>query len=421
MIVNFSNVKSNLNSISSPLMQNKTTKQAKFDTVNFGSNDFTLNFIDKDTDKNVELYPGEIKKMEKGRWILLPTCGATFRLANCKKLDTKSKDFQARLKNLKNNEGFTIGRNDFNDENIKVSRKHLQFIRFNNEIYVRDISLNGTTINVDGIFKNYDFKYLQEKYGKNPYFRELINEKYSSLRRCGYSANSTYVAGLEPIQTAIDGDVKFGHKKITKDWVYRQFDRMPYKNGKVSQRISLNVVAHAYLIEELDSFFATGLYRDGNGQWQCLKNFDSVCAYYKTPARAAGWSKRHDPITIYSQNKITDEFYKAIVEITRKYRRKPENNVPLQGVCSKNYWISIEDEPNSDIIIPIIEEAENINRNLGLAVYEECYKNGKTPLISTGKLNACRIIIDEYEEFLKQDKKRFATISLNNLLKYFNK
>ena len=214
---------------------------------------------------------------------------------------------------------------------------------------------------------------------------------------------------------------KIQHKKITKDWVYRQFDRMPYKNGKVSQRISLNVVAHAYLIEELDSFFATGLYRDGNGQWQCLKNFDSVCAYYKTPARAADWSKRHDPITIYSQNKITDEFYKAIVEITRKYRRKPENNVPLQGVCSKNYWISIEDEPNSDIIIPIMEEAESINRNLGLAVYEECYKNGKTPLISTGKLNACRIIIDEYEEFLKQDKKRFATISLNNLLKYFNK
>ncbi len=420
MIINFSNVKLNPNLIPS-LTQNKTTKQAKFDSVSFSGNDFALNFSDKDAKKSVILYPGEIKKMEKGRWILLPSCGATFRLANSEKLDTKSKNFQARLKSLKNNEGFTVGRNDFEDENIKVSRKHLQFFKFNDDVYVRDISLNGTTVNADGIFKNYDFKYLQEKYGKKPNFRELINEKYSFIRKCKYSDNGTYVAGLIPIQAAIDKDVEFGFKKITKDWVYRRFNRMPYEKSKVVQRMSLNVVAHAYLIKELDDFFATGFYRDGNGQWQCLKNIDTVCAYYKTPAKAVNWSKRHDPITIYSQNKITDEFYKAIVEITRKYKRRPESNIPLQGVCSKNYWISIEDEPNIEQIVPIIEEAENIDRNLGLAVYEECYKNGKTPIISTGILNACRIVIDEYEEFLKQDKKRFATISLDNLRKYFNK
>lgn len=399
----------------------KNVRKATCDSVNFTGKNSSFDFSDFDIKKSVKIYPGEIRKMEQGQWVLLPDCGATFELADCERLDTKTKDFEKRLNSLKNNETFTVGRGDFEDENRKISRKHLQFLKYNEKIYVRDISLNGTKVNVDGVFKNYDFKYLQEKYATNPNFSELINEKYYFLRRCRYSDATTFVSGAEPVQNAINSEVEYGYKKISRDWVYRKFDRISYPNSKVLQRMSLNVVAHAHLIKELDDFFATGFYKDRFGQWKYINNPDTICAYYKTPSRAENWARRHDPITIYSFNKITDEFYSAIAEITRKYSRKSENNIPLQGVHSKDSWISLEDEPNSENVAPIVERAANIDRNLGQAVYEQCYKNRLTPLVSTGTLGACRIVIDEYEEYLRQDKKRFATISLNGLRKYFNK
>ena len=90
----------------------KNVRKATCDSVNFTGKNSSFDFSDFDIKKSVKIYPGEIRKMEQGQWVLLPDCGATFELADCERLDTKTKDFEKRLNSLKNNETFTVGRGD---------------------------------------------------------------------------------------------------------------------------------------------------------------------------------------------------------------------------------------------------------------------------------------------------------------------
>ena len=81
----------------------KNVRKATCDSVNFTGKNSSFDFSDFDIKKSVKIYPGEIRKMEQGQWVLLPDCGATFELADCERLDTKTKDFEKRLNSLKNN------------------------------------------------------------------------------------------------------------------------------------------------------------------------------------------------------------------------------------------------------------------------------------------------------------------------------
>ncbi len=389
--------KSNLRKI-----KNENLSQPFCDTVNFTcSCNFKLDF-EKEIENCERLYPGEIRKMQKGKWFLLPEYGVTFELADVEKLNTRTKFFQNKLKKLKNNQSLLIGRGDFPGENRFLSRKHLEFVKHNENVYVRDLSTNGTKISADGVYKNFNSQYLWQNYSDNPDFLSLINKKYSLIRKCRYSSDSTFTLGVKQIQDAIDAEVESGYKINSNDWVYRLFHNMSYKSPKVIQRMSLNVVADGNLLKELDKFFATGTYVDKKGRLRKISNIDSFDVYYKTPAKASGWINRHDPITIYSQKQITKEFYEAIVEITRKYKRISANNIPLQGSSSSNYWVSVENEPNVKDIYSLIKRAKNIDKNLGYAVYLNCFNSNNEPIVSTGKFSACKIVVEEYEEFLNQ-------------------
>lgn len=68
-------------------------------------------------------------------------------LADQIELDLSSPQIQSRLKNLKDGETLTIGREGdivVGANNDNISRKHLTIEKYGNEIIVKDISTNGT-------------------------------------------------------------------------------------------------------------------------------------------------------------------------------------------------------------------------------------------------------------------------------------
>ena len=349
-----------------------------------------------------KLNMGEVKKLQNRKWTLLPNYGVTFELAEVEKLDVNSKQIQGKLKKLKNNESLIIGRKDFPSQNLYISRRHLEFKKYKGNIYVRDISTNGTIMYADGLSKNYDFKYLREKYSKNPDFKEIIMEKCSFLRGCKYSNEATFVSGLRPIQAAISEEMEYGYKRKVQNQIHRRFDRMKYGNNNVKQEMFLNVVAHSYLIKELDDFFATGFYKDKNGQWQYVEDIENICAYYVTPANAANWANLLYPIRICSINDISESFYNAIAEITEKYKRESRNNIQLEEKYSETPWISVQNRPNEKKLYSLAVKAKNINKKLGQVVFSCCFNSKGFPIADVYEYNACKCIIEEYEEFLKQ-------------------
>ena len=193
---------------------------------------------------------------------------------------------------------------------------------------------DGNTRRV-GIFKqskdNINSLDTQTLYGN------LLDALYKDLRLGEYPTSSLITKNIEEITAKGTSSIKV---KNQNGWHYR----MPItrKSGKSVDRISVNALADEKLIKSLDDLFASG----------------KVKGYYKTSETNLNWLERHDPITIYLDEKATPETLDAVKTACGKYIRSSEDVLSGKKFAS---GMALQKSPDEQDIKTVLEQAKNID------------------------------------------------------------
>ena len=186
-----------------------------------------------------------------------------------------------------------------------------------------------------GIFKqckdNINSLDTQTMYGN------LLDALYKDLRLGEYPTSALVTKNIEEITAKGTASIKV---KNQNGWHYR----MPIarKSGKSVDRISVNALADEKLIKSLDDLFASG----------------KVKGYYKTPETNLNWLERHDPITIYLDEKATPETLDAVKTACEKYIRSTEDVLSGKKFAS---GMALQKSPDEKDIKAVLEQAKNID------------------------------------------------------------
>lgn len=171
-------------------------------------------------------------------------------------------------------------------------------------------------------------------------YGNLLDALYKDLRLGEYPTSSLVTKNIEEITAKSTASIKV---KNQNGWHYR----MPIarKSGKSVDRISVNTLADEKLIKSLDDLFASG----------------KVKGYYKTPETNLGWLERHDPITIYLDEKATPETLDAVKTACEKYIRSSEDVLSGKKFAS---GMALQKSPDEQDIKAVLEQAKNVDPNL---------------------------------------------------------
>lgn len=186
-----------------------------------------------------------------------------------------------------------------------------------------------------GIFKqckdNINSLDTQTMYGN------LLDALYKDLRLGEYPTSALVTKNIEEITAKGTASIKV---KNQNGWHYRT--PIARKSGKSVDRISVNVLADEKLIKSLDDLFASG----------------KVKGYYKTPDTNLNWLERHDPITIYLDEKATPETLDAVKTACEKYIRSTEDVLSGKKFAS---GMALQKSPDEKDIKAVLEQAKNID------------------------------------------------------------
>ena len=168
-------------------------------------------------------------------------------------------------------------------------------------------------------------------------YGNLIDALYKDLRLGEYPTSALVTKNIEEITAKNTASIKVKNKN---GWHYR----MPIarKNGKSVDRISVNALADEKLIKSLDDLFASG----------------KVKGYYKTPETNLNWLERHDPITIYLDEKATPETLDTVKIACEKYIRSTEDVLSGKKFAS---GMALQKSPDEKDIKVVLEQAKNID------------------------------------------------------------
>ena len=345
--------------------------------------------------------------MKKGEPVEV-TFDTQIRLAN--KVDIDLSDFRTKLQNMKDGDSFYIGRtvngpDDIRIPNDYVSGTHLKIEKVNGKIVVTDMgSTNGTILNTTQ--PDYAAKFkpreIYDKFGAGKdngetFYREY-DRNYNNLREASYTKESSIRGSVyefdEALSTANPG-IKLTYEN---GWLWHRPKNGCKGLGK--DRVSLNVVGDKKLIEELDRLITKGEFIDKNGKLVKLKNKEFTKGFYKTCLDSDDWLTRHDPITMYFDEKVSPEMLDALAQVTEKYARKPSNGKALMNSLEGKPWIANEAYTPEAQIKKLYERAKKLNPDLADMIYSESMDHGQWN-VSTGMYAAMEKLVDEYEMFLK--------------------
>ena len=168
-------------------------------------------------------------------------------------------------------------------------------------------------------------------------YGNLIDALYKDLRLGEYPISALVTKNIEEITAKGTASIKV---KNQNGWHYR----MPIarKSGKSVDRISINALADENLIKSLDDLFASG----------------KVKGYYKTPDTNLNWLERHDPITIYLDEKATPETLDAVKVACEKYIRSTEDVLSGKKFAS---GMALQKSPEEKDIKAVLEQAKDID------------------------------------------------------------
>lgn len=327
-------------------------------------------------------------------------------------VDIDASSLRAKFDSMAEGDEFFIGRsvtgqNDIRINNEFVADTHLKFKKVNGEIQITDLSNNGTVLNTiePSNVAQYDPE-IAVKF-KNPTYTDfdnMISDNYSEIRKGNYSMEAT-------VRDLTTQDINIDVLKTDRlamfaqnGWSWRKpvgrsmaktqimHDGELVKVDAVKDRISLNVVADRNLLSELDEFVRTGEYVNSAGQ---KVKINIPNGYYKTPLSVEKWAQRHDPITMYFDNTLSQEALDALSEITSKYARPSSNGRALMNALDGRPWIAHEAYVNPADAEALYKEALELNDDLARAVAKHLHKDENWNA-STGKFASSRKLVDEY-------------------------
>lgn len=202
-------------------------------------------------------------------------------------------------------------------------------------------------------------------------YGNLLDALYKDLRLGEYPTSTLITKNIENITSKGTNLIRV---KNENGWHYR----MPVgrKSGKTVDRISVNALADENLIKALDDLFASG----------------KVKGYYKTPDTSLNWLERHDPITIYLDEKATPKTLDEVKKVCEKYIRSKED------VLSGNKFASgmaLQKSPNEQDIEAVLMQAKNIDEALEHVLRAQFTdtKTGKL-ITSAGYMDSAKKLID---------------------------
>ena len=382
---NFNRIKQNIDSLNDSL--NPNSAKAKDNT--------SQEQVHQQTNSNSEKIVD--KKLNQNEAVKVSTQDS-IRLGN--KVDIDLSDFEDKFKAMKDGDSFYIGRtvkgpNDIKINNEYVSGTHLKVEKRNGEIYITDMSRNGTTLNTTQ--PDYAAKYspeVQAKYdnartGQDYY--NIMEDNYSNLRNADYSYESSVRNNISDVDLM---DTKNVDIRSNGYWFFRNPKGKTFvDSNNVVDRISLNVVADKNMLKELDELCASGTYINSKGERVQINQQNCT---YKTPPSLEGWTERHDPITMYFDQEVSQEFQDALAEITAKYQRPSPNGKALMNSLEGKPWIAHESYIKPDDAKALYEEAKQLDSELANAIFHYLDGGGRWNC-STGQFAAAQKTLDEFK------------------------
>ena len=154
------------------------------------------------------------------------------------------------------------------------------------------------------------------------------------------------------------------------------FYRMPRRRTTTQtvDRISINALAEPNLIKALDDLL-------GNGE---------VRGYYKTPNTPSDWASRHDPITIYLDEKATPEILEKVRSVCKKYIRSTDD-VLIGDKFAPGF--ALQKSPSTIDIENLLKKANIIDPVLEKTLRKYFTNDGKLKA-SAGELSAAEKLLE---------------------------
>ncbi len=147
------------------------------------------------------------------------------------------------------------------------------------------------------------------------------------------------------------------------------------------------------MLKELDELCASGTYINSKGERVQINQQNCT---YKTPPSLEGWTERHDPITMYFDQEVSQEFQDALAEITAKYQRPSPNGKALMNSLEGKPWIAHESYIKPDDAKALYEEAKQLDSELANAIFHYLDGSGRWNC-STGQFAAAQKTLDEFK------------------------
>lgn len=241
-------------------------------------------------------------------------------------------------------------------------------------------------------FTQYSNAELKQIFEREPLsidrFKAIAEDNYDDLRLSGkYTREESITGNFDDIYNpSSDGvEISFQH-----GWLWHKLDNGCKMIGK--DRISLAVKADPKMLAEIDELMLKGSYKDAAGNVHQLKGKEFTKGFYKTDINEESWMQRHDPLTFYFDDTVSEEMIDALATVTDKYKRIPQRELP--GAVDGCPWIAHEAYITGADIDKLIQEAGKVNRNLAEAIKSE----GRN--ISTGQYNSYKKLIADYKQYI---------------------
>lgn len=202
-------------------------------------------------------------------------------------------------------------------------------------------------------------------------YTKLLETLYNESRLADYPKSALRSFNIDEI-TKVENSLM--RVKSENGWHYRM-PRIRQVNTSVD-RVSVNAIADENLIKALDDLLGSG----------------NVKGYYKTPDLADNWLSRHDPITIYLDEKATPEILDKIKKACEKYIRSAED-VLMGDKFAPGF--ALQKSPNKNDIEAILSQMKKIDNELEETIrkYFTDVKTGELKT-SAGYMEAAKNLIN---------------------------
>ena len=171
------------------------------------------------------------------------------------------------------------------------------------------------------------------------------------------------------------------------------------QNMSANEKKDYTITQLDNVLESSQKSFENQLATDGwAGKTHELSEAGFTKGFYKThnifDSNVDSWLTRHDPLTFYFDETVSDEMLDAIATVTDKYKRIPQRKLP--GALDGCPWIAHEKYVTRAEIEALIQNAEKVNPEIAKALKSDA---GYDYNMSTGKFNSYKKLLSDFQRY----------------------